>query len=199
MDLSNLPGKCKLISSDNCTESHSKDEIESTEYKLAILTSLFSYLHQDAIFEVLLSHQGDLEKAKRNLKSPSHHKTQSSRRIIGYQPQLPFCRPNVSSISNAAKIGQTLHLYSPGDIAQHTPCSIIHDFLPSQQAYDLLKELLIDAPSFKKEKFNLFDNVVESPHTMAFYVNTAEEQQDRMVNFTYNGRQIEVSVFCVSA
>ena len=198
MDELNFQRKRKRASHDSYEVSSAKEELESTEYKIALLASLFPYLQQDAIVETLLSHDGDLDKTQRTLNAPIRYKRGSSTILVGHQQQLSFFRPAVSSSANPVKKGQILHLYSSGDIARLTPCSIIHEFLPSQMAQDLLKELLVDVPSFKKERFKLFGNIVESPHTMAFYVNTTEEQQDYMRNYAYNGRQIEV-LACLTA
>ncbi|MCJ1275306.1 hypothetical protein MMC21_003107 [Puttea exsequens] len=114
---------------------------------------------------------------------------------IGHQTSLAAFRKQETSegVSPAAKRrtlmrkGQTLHLYTPEDIANHTPCSIVHNFLPPQQADDLLKELLEEAPTFERQTFKLFDNVVQSPHSACFYVESLEERERQKTEYTYNG------------
>lgn len=73
--------------------------------------------------------------------------------------------------------GATLHLFDPADIEDHTPCSVIHNFLPTEMANDLLQEMLKESKSFEKITFKLFDNVVTSPHTSSFYVDSFDEMQ----------------------
>ena len=91
------------------------------------------------------------------------------------------------------KKGQTLHLYTPEDIAAHTPCSIIHNFLPARAADDLLRELLEEAPTFGRQTFKMFDNVVQSPHSACFYVDSLEERERQRTEYLYNGSYLDVS------
>lgn len=86
------------------------------------------------------------------------------------------------------KKGKTLHLFSPEDIAAHTPCSIIHNFLPAEEANSLLIELLEEAKTFPRYKFQLFDREVESPHTASLYVSSAEERLQQVSEYVYGGR-----------
>jgi hypothetical protein len=93
-----------------------------------------------------------------------------------------------------AKRGSTSYLYDPEDVAQHTPCTIIHNFLPKDQADDLLKELLAESQSFEKITFKLFENVVSSPHTSSFYVESYDEVREQQTDYHYNGARLTVSV-----
>ena len=90
------------------------------------------------------------------------------------------------------KKGKTLYLFSPEDIEQHTPCSIIHNFLPPQQANALLQQLLDETPTYDSLEFKLFDRVVTSPHTFCFYVNSLAEAEEQKTEYIYDGRKIEV-------
>lgn len=116
---------------------------------------------------------------------------------VGYQSSLTAFR-NADAGSPSAKRraltkkGQTLHLYTPEDIAAHTPCSIIHNFLPAQEADNLLRELLDEASTFERQTFKLFDNVVHSPHSACFYVDNLEERESQ--KYLYNGSYLEVSL-----
>jgi hypothetical protein len=89
-----------------------------------------------------------------------------------------------------SKRGTTLHLYSAEDIAAHTPCTIIHNFLPSSEADALLVELLEESKSFEKITFKLFDSVVTSPHTSGFYVGSAAELDAQKTEYVYNGARL---------
>ena len=90
------------------------------------------------------------------------------------------------------KKGQTLHLYTAEDIAAHTPCSIIHHFLPAREADGLLRELLGEADTFERQTFKLFDNVVQSPHSACFYVDGLEERERQRSEYLYNGSYLNV-------
>lgn len=81
-------------------------------------------------------------------------------------------------------------MFDPEDIEEHTPCSIIHNFLPSDLANDLLKELLEEAKSFERNTFKLFDNVVSSPHSSSFYVDSLDEIERQKSEYLYNGSRI---------
>src|SRR5699024_7127643 len=103
------------------------------------------------------------------------------------------------------KKGRTLHLYSPQDISAHTPCSIIHNFLSSDEANALLSELLAESPHLSRRKFQLFDRTVQSPHSHAIYVSTPEEHRQQTTEYKYGGtyrsdvRQITPHMRTVSA
>ncbi|KAJ9214152.1 hypothetical protein DTO166G4_4209 [Paecilomyces variotii] len=110
-----------------------------------------------------------------------------------------------STTTPITKKGKTLHLFSPPDIAAHTPCSVIHNFLPAEEANALLRELLDEARSFPRYKFQLFENIVESPHTASLYVASPEERRQQISEYAYNGqyrtdvRQITPHMRAVSA
>jgi hypothetical protein len=85
-----------------------------------------------------------------------------------------------------------MHLYDPVDIAEHTPCSVIHNFLPAEDADELLKELLDESKTFEKITFKLFENIVSSPHTSSFYLESYEEIEEQKTAYLYNGARLEV-------
>lgn len=95
-----------------------------------------------------------------------------------------------------SKKGTTLHLYDPEDVAEHTPCTIVHNFLSKDEADDLLREMLDESSSFEKITFKLFDNVVASPHTSSFYVESYDEIQKQKTDYLYNGARLTVWVPC---
>lgn len=173
------------------------DDEEPTEVKLAILSSLHPGLDQDAILDVLLSCDGSVSQATASLKTGSPTKKRSAG--TGYQQSLrSFTVSNLSSGSAPAKKklkakkGSTLHLYAPEDVAEHTPCTIIHNFLPGEVANDLLRELLQESESFEKITFKLFENVVSSPHTSSFFVESYDEITSQKTDFHYNGARLTV-------
>ncbi|EUC33594.1 hypothetical protein COCCADRAFT_4894 [Bipolaris zeicola 26-R-13] len=172
-------------------------EEESTDFKLAVLASLHADVDEAALLEALLMADGSVEQA-------SEYLTQSSRSparkrpaptTVGYQSSLTSYRiaplDGTQTKKFVVKKGKTLFLYSPEDIETHTPCSIIHNFLPAKQADALLLELLEESSTYQRFEFKLFDRVVQSPHTYAFYVNSLEEVEQQKTEYIYDGRQID--------
>jgi alkylated DNA repair dioxygenase AlkB len=173
-------------------------EEEDTDIKLAILASVSPGYSQDVLLDCLLAHDGDVEETLKALES-SQSDTRPPKRpaATGYQSSLaafaqstngPASEPDKPK--NLTRKGQTLHLYSPLDVEKHTPCSIIHNFLPAAEADLLLEELLIEVPHFRKDSIQLFDRTVESPHTMALFVDNMDELQEQKDRYSYNGSYI---------
>ena len=169
---------------------------DSTDLKLAMLASLHPHLEQQVLLDILLAHEGSVEAASTSLTSPDSFSPKKNSTTPGYQSSLANFAVT-SDTSKRPKLlskkGKTLYLYSPEDVAAHTPCSIIHNFLPARDANELLEELLLEAPSYEKPTFKLFDNVVSSPHTSCFYVETLEEMKRQRTEYIYNGDLLTVS------
>ncbi|KAF2477782.1 GRF zinc finger domain-containing protein [Lindgomyces ingoldianus] len=173
-------------------------EEESTDFKLALLASLHPTLDDETLLEVLLASQGSVENASQAL---NHSYTTSPRKRpatprVGYQSSLAsFCitLPQRTGLAKRplTKRGKTLFLYTPEDIEAHTPCSIIHNFLPAEQADALLVELLEESPTYSKLEFKLFDRVVKSPHTFCFYVDSWDEAERQKTEYIYDGRKVD--------
>jgi len=181
------------------TESPDTNEDDSTDFKLALLASLNPDIGQDILLDALLSANGSVEDASKQLSGVTNSLTTPRKRrntnaSTGYQSSLStFTVKNGSNSPNKKVLtrkGRTLHLYSPEDIEQHTPCSIIHNFLPHDEADSLLREILPETPTFKRDKFKLFDRVVESPHSICFYVNSWDEAQRQKTEYVYNGSYV---------
>jgi hypothetical protein len=177
------------------------DDDESTDFKLALLYSLHPYLEQQLLLDVLLDHEGSVEKASAALTTTASSPKKPA--TIGYQGSIsPFVAPKTHDGQESptkkpkllAKKGKTLHLYNPDDVAAHTPCSIIHNFLPPADANALLEELLEEALTYESQTFKLFDNVVQSPHTACFYVESLEEQNRQRTEYIYNGGRLDVCI-----
>ncbi|KAJ9617715.1 uncharacterized protein PV06_10239 [Exophiala oligosperma] len=170
---------------------HEDEEEDSTDVKLAILSSLHPDRTHDDLLEILLCHDGSVELA---LDSLSTTKSPAKRRHTtpGLQSALPFPSTGNKSPSKQqlTKKGKTLHLYTPEDIANHTPCSVVHNFLPPDLANALLEELLAEVPSYESISFKIFDNVVKSPHTACFYVDSLADLQRQRSEYYYNGNDL---------
>lgn len=179
-------------------------EDESTDLKLGTLASLFPDIEQTALLDMLIGFEGSVERVCDVLSSSSSSASLSPKRKtgngVGHQTSLAASFKQVPEGESMympqkkakTRKGQTLHLYSPADIEAHTPCSIIHNFLPAQVADELLKELLEEAPSFERQTFKMFDNVVQSPHSACFYVENLQERERQQTEYLYNGSFLTV-------
>ena len=176
------------------------EEEDSTDVKLAILSSLHPEKNHHDLLEVLLSCEGRVQDALEvlaNSGSVPVRKRQAS--TIGLQSALAFGNSDVTSpgkvsarsATSLTKKGKTLYLYTPADVASHTPCSVIHNFLPKDLAAALLFELLPEVATFSKATFKLFDNVVQSPHTASFYVENLASRDAQKSSYLYNGSNLD--------
>jgi hypothetical protein len=175
-----------------------EDDDEPTDIKLAILSSLYPKIEQDALLDILLAHDGSVSEASASLKGPNPVRKSSG--VIGSQMSMRSFAISSGTEDGLSptkkrlmsKKGSTLHLYDPEDVAEHTPCTIIHNFLPPDEANDLLREMLEESKSFEKITFKLFDNVVASPHTSGFYVESYNDIRDQKTDYLYNGAKLTV-------
>ena len=173
-------------------------EEESTELKLAMLASLHPSVGQVTLLDILLSNDGSVEDASQALLTSTSKQKSQVTASLTYQSSLSHHlhqkqKDEETGLKRLTKKGRTLHLFSPEDIAKHTPCSIIHNFLPLEEANDLLRELLQESPTFGRQTFRMFDNVVQSPHTACFYVQTLEDERKQKHEYMYNGSYLSVS------
>ncbi|THW31305.1 hypothetical protein D6D25_05697, partial [Aureobasidium pullulans] len=184
------------VSSPSARTGQQHDHEETTEMKLALLASLHPDITQDTLLEALLSEDGQVDKASESLADRATSLAPPKRaKTVGHQSTLGnlirAAGGELLSSRPLTKKGKTLFLYSPKDIETHTPCSIIHNFLPTHEANALLEELLHESKTFEKETFQLFDRTVESPHTMSFYVDSFKEVEEQKTTYVYNGSQIK--------
>lgn len=169
---------------------------EPTELKLARLVSLFPDIDETVLLDVLVSYEGCVEAASACLDARRDSKRRTVNSIPGIQTSLLSSFQSTNSTPTTAstgwsksltKRGRTLHLYTPDDIAKYTPCSIIHNFLPSEEANALLTELIEEAKTFQPDTFQLFDKTVTSPHTSKLFVSTDYELRQQTEQYVYNG------------
>ncbi|EXJ67907.1 uncharacterized protein A1O5_09254 [Cladophialophora psammophila CBS 110553] len=174
------------------------EDAESTDVKLAILSSLYPSRSQGDLLEVLLGCDGSVDAAVEALSTVAQDAPPPpKRRLTGANMQtgLPFTSENKSPSKSVSqqpltRKGKTLHLYTPQAIASHTPCSIIHNFLPANLANALLAELLAEVPTYDSIQFKIFDNVVKSPHTACFYVDSLADVERQRSEYYYNGNDL---------
>ncbi|KAF1984371.1 hypothetical protein K402DRAFT_413881 [Aulographum hederae CBS 113979] len=186
-----LPTNEEAVAIPESTEETSE---ESTDFKLAILSSLHPDVDQGSLLETLLLSDGFVETASQYLSERKYASPRKKQAIgTGYQASISSFGIKSGGDGTPRRIrpltrkGQTLHLYTPEDIEAHTPCSIIHNFLPSEHADALLRELMEESPTFFRAKFKLFDRVVQSPHTFAMYVDSESEQELHKTEYVYDG------------
>ena len=171
---------------------------DDTDMKVAILASIYPAVDYATLLEALITCDGSIEAAKSALKvfsEPERRLASPKSSALAYQSSLsayglsgsPQPRPGQTPLT---KKGQTLHLYDPKDVAAHTPCSIVHNFLPPADADALLSELLEEARTFQRQTFRIFDNVVQSPHSACFYVESNEERSRQKTEYLYNGSNL---------
>ncbi|KAJ5312654.1 hypothetical protein PENANT_c007G05126 [Penicillium antarcticum] len=197
----------RLSSPELSTSQKSSQPDDSTDMKLAILLSLFPVIKQDELLDILVSCDGSVETASKMLSAQATVDTPFTKKrtapvsSLGMQTSLSShvfttaedgtMKP-INEIAKKrrpppTKKGQTLHLYSPEDIAANTPCTIVHNFLPTHAANALLEELLDESKHFQRYDFQLFNRTVQSPHTHAVYVSTPEEHRQQTSEYTYGG------------
>lgn len=170
---------------------------EPTEVKLALLSSLHPAIEQETLLDFLLAHDGSVSQASASLQT-SRPKGKASG-VVGYQQSLRhYATPSDGTSPTKKKVkskkGSTLHLYDPEDVAEHTPCTIIHNFLPAEEANDLLRELLEESKTFEKISFKMFENIVSSPHTSSFYVESYDDVKKQKTEYHYNGGRLTVGI-----
>jgi hypothetical protein len=199
-----LRGK-KRKSSSSVLESSPDDDEDSTEVKLAMLASLFPNVPHEVLLDALLGNDGSVDRTASSLGDGQSETKKNYRAAasVGSQTSLRSFASGSTVVRGAAspkkarllsKKGTTLYLYDPEDIAEHTPCSIIHNFLSPDEANDLLREMLKESKTFEKATFKLFDNVVQSPHTSSFFVATEAEVSTQKHEYFYNGARLTVSI-----
>ncbi|TFK29795.1 hypothetical protein FA15DRAFT_581456 [Coprinopsis marcescibilis] len=87
-----------------------------------------------------------------------------------------------------------LTLSTPALVAKHTPCTLHYSVLPQELACQLFYAMLDLSKEWKRNKWWLFDRVVESPHRTSFFARRtdgldSDESWQDAAQFWYNGRR----------
>ncbi|KAJ7093233.1 hypothetical protein C8R44DRAFT_835573 [Mycena epipterygia] len=90
-----------------------------------------------------------------------------------------------------------LTLSTPVLVAQHTPCTLHPSVLPPELACRLFYSMVDASRQWSRNKWWLFDRVVESPHRTAFFARKTDGIDDdsswqEAARFWYNGRMTDV-------
>ncbi|KAI6019682.1 hypothetical protein F5J12DRAFT_812499 [Pisolithus orientalis] len=83
-----------------------------------------------------------------------------------------------------------LTLSNPSMVAEHTPCTLHTSILPPELACKLFYFMVDLSQSWKRNRWWLFDRVVESPHRTSFFVRKQSEGHSwhEAAQYWYNGR-----------
>jgi hypothetical protein len=74
-----------------------------------------------------------------------------------------------SAKKNAPPRLTPLMLSNPSMVAEHSPCTLHPSILPAELACKLFYTMIDESRTWSKNKWWLFDRVVESPHLTSFY------------------------------
>ncbi|EFI28401.1 hypothetical protein CC1G_13935 [Coprinopsis cinerea okayama7 len=86
-----------------------------------------------------------------------------------------------------------LTLATPAMIAKHTPCTLHLSVLPPELACELFYTMLDLSKDWQRNKWWLFDRIVESPHKTHFFARRTngldgDESWQEAAQYWYNGR-----------
>ncbi|KAK6331374.1 hypothetical protein TWF730_004456 [Orbilia blumenaviensis] len=173
------------------------EEEESTDFKLALLSSLQPTLPPETLLELLLTCNGSVSEAA-ELASSSSSKKQST--SIPTQSSISTFLSASESDSSTRKIPfplpaipkfKTLHLTTPSQVPFYAPATLHPSFLTPEIANQLLLECLAEVPSFGKYEFRLFERNVSSPHTASFFVRDEVMAAQHRRGYMYNGSYLD--------
>ncbi|KAF9543171.1 hypothetical protein EC957_001233 [Mortierella hygrophila] len=118
-------------------------------------------------------------------------------RLRWKEPPLTF-DPTATSIDSTTPSSSTpavklkppkpLILYSPEDVAKHCPCTLIFNVLDKDLANRLLKSMLIDSETWNRNRWWLFERMVESPHKTSYFAERDDDMEE-VAGWTYNGKK----------
>ncbi|KAF9429686.1 hypothetical protein BGZ94_009837 [Podila epigama] len=79
-----------------------------------------------------------------------------------------------------------LIFYSPEDVEKHCPCTLIHNVLDKHLAARLLQVMLVESETWNRNRWWLFERMVESPHKTSYYAEDTNSLAE-VSGWTYNG------------
>lgn len=172
-----------------------------TETKIAVLQSLFADESQASLLDLLLDHDGDVERAiaARHRNGPvqwKHPRSSDDEELLsvtkrretsigGYLP-LKWSK----DATRPKRQHEAVLELGPSQIEAQLPCTIILNVLPMTLANRLLEKMLDEAYNWEQGYFKLFDRTVTSPHVAGFYLRTEQEIAEHS-RYVYNGQEIK--------
>ncbi|KAF9923889.1 hypothetical protein FBU30_006072 [Linnemannia zychae] len=95
-----------------------------------------------------------------------------------------YSTPNTTKL----KPPKPLILYKPEDVEKHCPCTLIFNILDKDLANRLLKTMLNDSETWNRNRWWLFERMVESPHKTTYFAERKDDMEE-VSAWTYNGKQ----------
>ncbi|KAK3832006.1 MAG: hypothetical protein J3R72DRAFT_373013 [Linnemannia gamsii] len=93
-----------------------------------------------------------------------------------------------STPSVKIKPPKSLILYNPEDVSKHCPCTLIFNVLDKDLSNRLLEAMLTDSETWNRNRWWLFERMVESPHKTSYFAER-EDDMEEVAGWTYNGKQ----------
>lgn len=157
---------------------------------LALLISIFENVDPSNLLQVLASHDGDLNEAIVELSTPEQLKPDSNDDRSQKPRQTGLeCLKWTKSSERRRKNEAILELHTASQIESILPCTLIRNVLPIALSRSLLEKMLVEAETWTKGYFKLFDRTVSSPHVANFYLRSKEEIAKHNT-YVYNGQSI---------
>ncbi|KAF9427134.1 hypothetical protein BGZ76_002464 [Entomortierella beljakovae] len=91
-----------------------------------------------------------------------------------------------TSSSSSHKPPKPLVLYNPEDVAKHCPCTLVFNVLEKDLATRLLQAMLVDSETWNRNRWWLFERMVESPHKTSYFAERDDDMEE-VSGWTYNG------------
>ncbi|KAI0063462.1 hypothetical protein BV25DRAFT_1824569 [Artomyces pyxidatus] len=123
----------------------------------------------------------------------SNASSSSSKPVVNLMDVLRPPPPATTSVPRPLP----LTLSNPVMVAEHTPCTLHPSVLPPELACRVLYTMLDQARDWQRNKWWLFDRLVESPHRSSFYTRSELGQNEeveawrKITRAWYNGRESE--------
>ncbi|KAF9102373.1 hypothetical protein BGX29_004687 [Mortierella sp. GBA35] len=100
----------------------------------------------------------------------------------------PSTSTSTTSSSTPSVRLKPLILYNPEDVAKHCPCTLIFNVLDKDLASRLLTVMLEDSETWNRNRWWLFERMVESPHKTSYFAERNDDMEE-VAGWTYNGKK----------
>ncbi|KAG0200086.1 hypothetical protein BGX28_006756 [Mortierella sp. GBA30] len=97
-------------------------------------------------------------------------------------------KDGIDDSSPSSNRPKPLILYKPEDVAKHSPCTLIFNVLDKDLAARLLKVMLKDSETWNRNRWWLFERMVESPHKTSYFAERDDDMEE-VAGWTYNGKK----------
>ncbi|KAF9364137.1 hypothetical protein BGX34_002405 [Mortierella sp. NVP85] len=107
------------------------------------------------------------------------------RALIDANGDLEQAIPLILSINSTANSTPNA---PPDDVAKHCPCTLMFNVLDKDLATRLLRAMLKDSETWNRNRWWLFERMVESPHKTSYFAER-ESDMEEVSGWTYNGKK----------